>query len=128
MHEQWLRRYGRGRKEILLLGMNPGPFGMVQTGVPFGEIEAVRSFLDQGWDVLEVLDERGHLPGRDRGGDTLEGPGLASADDPDLDVLTGGGSPAGLFGDGFDPNDPATQDAISVCQSLFAGSLGTQGG
>jgi len=29
----------------LLLGMNPGPFGMAQTGVPFGEVEAVRSFL-----------------------------------------------------------------------------------
>ena len=25
--------------------MNPGPFGMVQTGVPFGEVEAVRSWL-----------------------------------------------------------------------------------
>jgi single-strand selective monofunctional uracil DNA glycosylase len=25
--------------------MNPGPFGMVQTGVPFGEVEAVRDWL-----------------------------------------------------------------------------------
>ncbi len=45
LHRQWLERYGRGRKEVLLLGMNPGPFGMVQTGVPFGEVEAVRSWL-----------------------------------------------------------------------------------
>lgn len=45
LHEQWLRRFGRGRKEVLLLGMNPGPFGMVQTGVPFGEVAAVRDFL-----------------------------------------------------------------------------------
>lgn len=45
MHRQYLERYGRGRKEVLLLGMNPGPFGMVQTGVPFGEVEAVRSWL-----------------------------------------------------------------------------------
>src|SRR5690606_6715112 len=37
--------YGRGPKEILLLGMNPGPFGMAQTGVPFGEIAAVRDWL-----------------------------------------------------------------------------------
>ncbi len=29
----------------LLLGMNPGPWGMVQTGVPFGEVAAVRDFL-----------------------------------------------------------------------------------
>ena len=25
--------------------MNPGPFGMVQTGVPFGEVAAVRNWL-----------------------------------------------------------------------------------
>jgi single-strand selective monofunctional uracil DNA glycosylase len=30
---------------ILLLGMNPGPWGMAQTGVPFGEIESVREWL-----------------------------------------------------------------------------------
>jgi len=45
LHRQWLERFGRGHKEVLLLGMNPGPFGMAQTGVPFGEIEAVRSWL-----------------------------------------------------------------------------------
>jgi single-strand selective monofunctional uracil DNA glycosylase len=48
LHEQWLRRYGQGHKEVLLLGMNPGPFGMVQTGVPFGEVAAVRDFLGLG--------------------------------------------------------------------------------
>ncbi len=45
LHRQWLERFGRGPKEVLLVGMNPGPFGMVQTGVPFGEVEAVRSWL-----------------------------------------------------------------------------------
>ena len=35
----------RLRPRALLLGMNPGPYGMVQTGVPFGEVEAVRAFL-----------------------------------------------------------------------------------
>ncbi|MDQ5905757.1 MAG: single-strand selective monofunctional uracil glycosylase, partial [Pseudomonadota bacterium] len=44
-HEQYLRRYGAGRKRIVFLGMNPGPFGMVQTGAPFGEIEAVRNWM-----------------------------------------------------------------------------------
>lgn len=44
-HEQYLRRYGSGRKRVVFIGMNPGPFGMVQTGVPFGEIEAVRDWL-----------------------------------------------------------------------------------
>ena len=44
-HLQYLQRYGRGPKENLLVGMDPGPFGMVQTGVPFGEVAAVRDFL-----------------------------------------------------------------------------------
>lgn len=44
-HELYLRRYGKGRKRIIFLGMNPGPFGMMQTGVPFGEIAAVRDWL-----------------------------------------------------------------------------------
>jgi len=44
-HEAYLERYGRAPREILLLGMNPGPFGMAQTGVPFGDVEMVRSFL-----------------------------------------------------------------------------------
>lgn len=44
-HEEYLRRFGGGRKRVVFLGMNPGPFGMVQTGVPFGEVAAVRDWL-----------------------------------------------------------------------------------
>lgn len=44
-HEQFLQRYGSGKKRILFLGMNPGPWGMAQTGVPFGEIAAVRDWM-----------------------------------------------------------------------------------
>lgn len=44
-HETYLRRYGRGPKEVVFVGMNPGPWGMAQTGVPFGEIEMVRDWL-----------------------------------------------------------------------------------
>jgi single-strand selective monofunctional uracil DNA glycosylase len=44
-HLDYLRRYANGRKRIVYLGMNPGPFGMAQTGVPFGEISLVRDFL-----------------------------------------------------------------------------------
>lgn len=44
-HAQYLERYGAGSKRIVFLGMNPGPFGMVQTGVPFGEIDAVRDWM-----------------------------------------------------------------------------------
>lgn len=45
MHEAYLRRFGEGTGRVLLFGMNPGPWGMVQTGIPFGEIAAVRDFL-----------------------------------------------------------------------------------
>lgn len=44
-HEMYLRRFGASKKKIILLGMNPGPFGMAQTGVPFGEISAVRDWM-----------------------------------------------------------------------------------
>ena len=44
-HETYLQRWGAGKKSVLLLGMNPGPFGMAQTGVPFGDVACVRDFL-----------------------------------------------------------------------------------
>ena len=44
-HEAYLRRYGRPGIQALLLGMNPGPFGMAQTGVPFGEVAIARDWL-----------------------------------------------------------------------------------
>lgn len=44
-HETYLRRFGGTEKEVIFLGMNPGPFGMAQTGVPFGEIPAVRDWM-----------------------------------------------------------------------------------
>ncbi len=43
--EEYLRRYGKGEKRVVFLGMNPGPFGMAQTGVPFGEVAAVRDWM-----------------------------------------------------------------------------------
>lgn len=44
-HEAYVRRFGTGPKRVLFLGMNPGPWGMAQTGVPFGEIPAVRDWM-----------------------------------------------------------------------------------
>ena len=44
-HEAYLRRYANTKKRVIFIGMNPGPFGMVQTGVPFGEIKTVRDWL-----------------------------------------------------------------------------------
>ena len=44
-HETYLRQFGGGKKRVVFLGMNPGPFGMAQTGVPFGEVAAVRDWM-----------------------------------------------------------------------------------
>lgn len=44
-HEAYIRRFGEGQKDVLYLGMNPGPFGMAQTGVPFGEVAAVTLWM-----------------------------------------------------------------------------------
>ena len=38
-------KFSEGRKRIVFLGINPGPWGMAQTGIPFGEVNAVREFL-----------------------------------------------------------------------------------
>lgn len=43
--EKYFDKYGQGTKKVLFLGMNPGPFGMAQTGIPFGEIAAVKDWL-----------------------------------------------------------------------------------
>ena len=44
-HEAFLERYARSGIEVLFVGMNPGPYGMAQTGVPFGEVSLVRDWL-----------------------------------------------------------------------------------
>jgi single-strand selective monofunctional uracil DNA glycosylase len=45
-HRLYFQRFGNAPREILLVGMNPGPWGMAQTGVPFGEVAAVRDWLE----------------------------------------------------------------------------------
>jgi single-strand selective monofunctional uracil DNA glycosylase len=44
-HAAYVRRYARTPVHALFFGMNPGPFGMAQTGVPFGEVAHVRDWL-----------------------------------------------------------------------------------
>ena len=44
-HHAYLRAAGAATGRVLLLGMNPGPWGMTQTGVPFGEVAHVRDWL-----------------------------------------------------------------------------------
>lgn len=43
--DQYVRFYARAPQEIVLLGMNPGPWGMAQTGVPFGDVGMVEGWL-----------------------------------------------------------------------------------
>jgi single-strand selective monofunctional uracil DNA glycosylase len=44
-HAAYVRRYARAPVRVVYFGMNPGPYGMAQTGVPFGEISLVRDWL-----------------------------------------------------------------------------------
>lgn len=37
-HERYIRKFGERTGRILFVGMNPGPWGMAQTGVPFADV------------------------------------------------------------------------------------------
>jgi single-strand selective monofunctional uracil DNA glycosylase len=54
-HRQYLQRYGAARGRVLLLGMNPGPWGMAQTGVPFGDVAMVRDWFHISSPLAEPL-------------------------------------------------------------------------
>lgn len=53
-HLDYLEQHGGQRVEAVLLGMNPGPWGMAQTGVPFGSPDLVRDFLGLSGPVRRV--------------------------------------------------------------------------
>lgn len=57
-HQIYLEKFGCGKKRVLFLGMNPGPWGMAQTGVPFGEIAAVSDWM--GISALVATPENEH--------------------------------------------------------------------
>ncbi|MFO1066763.1 MAG: single-stranded DNA-binding protein [Pirellulales bacterium] len=61
-HEQYIARYARPTCEVLFLGMNPGPWGMAQTGVPFGQIAAVRDWLNIDADIEKPRREHPKRP------------------------------------------------------------------
>ncbi len=44
-YRAYLERFGGARGRTVLVGMNPGPFGMAQTGVPFGDVAMVRDWM-----------------------------------------------------------------------------------
>ena len=61
-HEAYIRQFGATRKRVLFLGMNPGPHGMMQTGVPFGEVPAVRDWMGIVAEVSPPADCHPKLP------------------------------------------------------------------
>ncbi len=61
-HRRYLERFGGGRRRVVFLGMNPGPFGMAQTGVPFGEVAAVRDWMGICEAVEKPSDEHPKRP------------------------------------------------------------------
>lgn len=60
-HKAYLQRAGSDVK-VLFLGMNPGPWGMAQTGVPFGEVAAVRDWIAINVPVSKPLKEHEKRP------------------------------------------------------------------
>jgi single-strand selective monofunctional uracil DNA glycosylase len=61
-HAEYLRRFGGSRKRVVFLGMNPGPFGMVQIGIPFGEIAAARDWMGIRAAIARPAKEHPHRP------------------------------------------------------------------
>ncbi|MCL2422225.1 MAG: hypothetical protein FWD03_10240, partial [Defluviitaleaceae bacterium] len=61
-HSLYLKLAGASPKKVIFLGMNPGPWGMAQTGVPFGEISAVRDWLGRKAPVDKPIAEHPKRP------------------------------------------------------------------
>lgn len=61
-HKDYLKKFGGGKKRALFLGINPGPWGMAQTGVPFGEVRAVRDWMGVGGAVQKPENEHPRRP------------------------------------------------------------------
>lgn len=53
LHEAYVRRYFLPSARILLVGMNPGPFGMVQSGIPFGDVTIVKEWFHIHGELLQ---------------------------------------------------------------------------
>lgn len=60
-HSKYLG-FVKNKVRTLMLGMNPGPWGMAQTGVPFGEIAAARDWMGINVPVDRPEDEHPKRP------------------------------------------------------------------
>lgn len=61
-HQEYLRKYAQSPRRVLFLGMNPGPWGMTQTGVPFGEIGIVKNWLRIRKEISKPANEHPKRP------------------------------------------------------------------
>jgi single-strand selective monofunctional uracil DNA glycosylase len=61
-HAAYVRKFATGPRRVVFLGMNPGPFGMTQTGVPFGEVAAVRDWMGLDTPVSKPAREHPRRP------------------------------------------------------------------
>ncbi len=50
--QSYVQTYAPQPKRVVFVGMNPGPWGMTQTGIPFGEVEHVRDWLEIEEEIL----------------------------------------------------------------------------
>jgi single-strand selective monofunctional uracil DNA glycosylase len=61
-YRNYCNTYGNGRKQAIFLGMNPGPWGMAQTGIPFGDVNMVTQWLGIEGNVSSPPDEHPKRP------------------------------------------------------------------
>lgn len=110
-HEEYLRRFGNSRKRVVFLGMNPGPFGMAQTGVPFGEIAAVRDWMKISAPISRPAAEHPKRP-------------ILGFDCPRSEVS--GRRLWGLFAERFGPAEKffAGHFVVNYCPLAFLGASG----
>ncbi|XP_014675576.1 PREDICTED: single-strand selective monofunctional uracil DNA glycosylase-like [Priapulus caudatus] len=61
-HSDYVMKYLQGPKRVMFLGMNPGPYGMAQNGVPFGDGNHVRDWLKVQGEVYKPRPEHPNRP------------------------------------------------------------------
>jgi single-strand selective monofunctional uracil DNA glycosylase len=61
-HRSYLKQHANSKKRVLFMGMNPGPYGMAQTGVPFGEIVLVRDWVGVNEKIRKPKNEHPKRP------------------------------------------------------------------
>lgn len=62
-HTPHLETYRPAEAPIVLFGLNPGPYGMAQTGIPFTDVKRLREKLPRLRDSLVASGEKVELPG-----------------------------------------------------------------